>query len=143
MRLWSLHPKYLDNKGLVAVWREGLLARKVLEGKTKGYKNHPQLIRFKEFKTPLSAIDSFLYFVFIEAKSRDFSFDGKKIRKLNRKKFIDVSRGQIIFEFNHLLKKVKKRDFNKFCELNKKKSLIRSNPVFRIVKGDVESWENI
>jgi hypothetical protein len=28
---------------LVAVWREGLLAQAVLQGKTNGYKNHPQL----------------------------------------------------------------------------------------------------
>jgi hypothetical protein len=32
MRLWSLHPRYLDAKGLQAVWREGLLAKKVLQG---------------------------------------------------------------------------------------------------------------
>ncbi len=48
MRLWSLHPKYLDRQGLLAVWREGLLAQKVLQGKTKGYKNHPQLKRFQQ-----------------------------------------------------------------------------------------------
>jgi hypothetical protein len=36
MRLWSLHLKYLDAKGLVAVW--GLLAKKVSKEKTKGYK---------------------------------------------------------------------------------------------------------
>ena len=32
MRLWSLSPRYLDVKGLVAVWREGLLADAVLLG---------------------------------------------------------------------------------------------------------------
>ncbi|WP_368086417.1 pyrimidine dimer DNA glycosylase/endonuclease V [Nitrosomonas sp. Nm34] len=26
MRLWSIHPKYLDAKGLLALWREGLQA---------------------------------------------------------------------------------------------------------------------
>ena len=41
MKLWSIHPKYLDAKGLVALWREALLAQKVLDGKTEGYKNHP------------------------------------------------------------------------------------------------------
>ena len=60
MRLWSIHPKYLDSKGLVAVWREGLLARSVLDGKTKGYKNHPQLIRFKNQKEPLLFLDTYL-----------------------------------------------------------------------------------
>lgn len=43
MRLWSLHPQYLDAKGLVALWREGLLAQAVLAGQTRGYKRHPQL----------------------------------------------------------------------------------------------------
>jgi len=38
MRLWTIHPKYLDAKGLVALWRETLLAKHVLEGKTPGYK---------------------------------------------------------------------------------------------------------
>ena len=31
MRIWSLHPKYLDAKGVVALWRETLLAKNVLE----------------------------------------------------------------------------------------------------------------
>ena len=52
MRIWSLHPKYLDTKGLVALWRETLLAKHVLEGKTKGYRNHPQLDRFKKAQNP-------------------------------------------------------------------------------------------
>lgn len=37
MRIWSLHPSYLDAKGLVALWRETLLAQKVLLGATVGY----------------------------------------------------------------------------------------------------------
>ena len=60
MRLWSLHPKYLDTKGLLALWREGLLAQKVLAGKTKGYKNHPQLDRFKAHGSPRKAIGRYL-----------------------------------------------------------------------------------
>ena len=43
MRLWSIHPRYLDSMGLVALWREALLAQAVLRGETKGYKFHPQL----------------------------------------------------------------------------------------------------
>jgi len=30
MRLWTIHPKYLDRQGLLALWREALLAQKVL-----------------------------------------------------------------------------------------------------------------
>ncbi|GIW62281.1 MAG: hypothetical protein KatS3mg090_0107 [Patescibacteria group bacterium] len=78
MRLWTIHPKYLDSKGLVALWREGLLAKKVLEGKTKGYKNHPQLNRFKTHKKPLEAINSYLFNIYKEAKKRGYNFDKKK-----------------------------------------------------------------
>ena len=38
MRLWSLHPRYFDSKGLTAAWREALLARAVLTGQTRGYR---------------------------------------------------------------------------------------------------------
>jgi len=40
MRLWSLHPRRLDGKGLIASWREGLLARAALAARTRGYRNH-------------------------------------------------------------------------------------------------------
>src|SRR5665213_874155 len=58
MRLWTLHPRYLDAQGLVAAWREALLAQKVLEGATRGYTRHPQLIRFQSHPKPLEAIKS-------------------------------------------------------------------------------------
>jgi len=70
MRIWSLHPKYLDTKGLVALWRETLLAQHVLEGKTKGYKNHPQLDRFKRSKKPIEVINQYLAGVYAEALTR-------------------------------------------------------------------------
>ena len=68
MRIWSLHPKYLDTKGLVALWRETLLAKQVLQNKTKGYRNHPQLNRFKNHSEPLEAINYYLSIVFKEAE---------------------------------------------------------------------------
>ena len=74
MRIWSLHPKYLDAKGLVALWRETLLAKNVLEGKTKGYKNHPQLDRFKTAQEPINAINFYLKAVWLEAVARNYSF---------------------------------------------------------------------
>ena len=60
MRLWSLHPAYLDTKALVACWREGLLTRKVLLGNTQGYRNHPQLQRFKLQPDPIASLDQYL-----------------------------------------------------------------------------------
>src|SRR5678815_1718275 len=79
MRLWSLHPKYLDAPGLVALWREALLARAVLRGETSGYKHHPQLDRFKTHAQPRSAINSYLAGVYAEALARGYSFDATKI----------------------------------------------------------------
>jgi len=143
MRLWSLSPEYLDRQGLLAVWREGLLAKKVLEGKTKGYKNHPQLIRFKGFKKPKEAINSYLYFVFLESQKRGYVFDKTKIKKIELKKIIKVNSGQLEFELEHLLKKIKKRDVVKFLEVKKLKGRIKTNPIFRITKGKIESWEKI
>jgi len=144
MRLWSINPKYLDNKGLVAVWREGLLAKKVLQGKTKGYKNHPQLTRFREYTNPLEAINSYLFFVFVESKNRGHNFDESKINVSKLKKMIPVTSSQMNFEFKHLLKKLKERDLKKFKELRGLNlDEIISNPIFKIINGDIESWEKI
>lgn len=142
MRLWSIHPKYLDTKGLLAVWREGLLAKKVLEGKTKGYKNHPQLQRFKKFKDSLSAVNAYLYQVFLEAKKRSYRFNIEKIEPIILKEKISVNSDQIEYEFNHLLKKLKIRD-KKIYEKIKDIQKIEINPVFKLKKGKVEEWEKI
>jgi len=130
----------LDDKGLVAVWREGLLARKVLEGKTKGYKNHPQLERFRKSRNPVGVVNSYLYFVFLEAKRRGFCFDKGKIYQIPfYKKIIPVTRGQMEFELKHLYSKIKKRA-PEFLEQLQKKSL-RCNSVFFVIDGAVEKWE--
>lgn len=60
MRLWTVHPRYLGAKGLVAAWREALLAQKVLAGRTRGYRAHPQLRRFQAHPWPPGAIAAFL-----------------------------------------------------------------------------------
>jgi len=144
LRLWSIHPKYLDRVGLVAVWREGLLARRVLEGKTKGYRNHPQLLRFKRYEKPLDLIDAYLFQIYLEAKRRGYSFDDSKIRDVNLQGVLTVTRGQLEYEFIHLMKKLEKRDRRKFEEL-KDLNLkdVEPNPIFRIVEGDVEPWEKL
>jgi hypothetical protein len=79
LRLWTLHPKYLDAKGLVALWREGLLARAVLRGATKGYRHHPQLECFRAHASPRAAINICLKAVAIEAEKRGYLFDRQKI----------------------------------------------------------------
>jgi hypothetical protein len=138
--LWSIHPKYLDTKGLLAVWREGLLAKKVIEKKTQAYGNHPQLIRFKNSYNPKSAINAYLFQIYLEAKKRGYAFSLGKIRKTKLVRKIPVTSGQIKFEFNHLLKKLRKRDIKRYRILKRVKK-IDPNPIFRITYGGIESWE--
>ncbi len=140
MRLWSLHPSFLDKQGILGVWREGLLAQKVLTGKTRGYINHPQLIRFKKTTDPLLYIGTYLYFVYVEGSERGYKFDANKILKYDPKiDKIEVTIGQLYFERTHLLKKLEKRDPEKYKEDLKREP--QPHPVFRVVKGDVEPWE--
>jgi len=142
MRLWSIHPRYLDAKGLLAVWREGLLAKKVLEGKTRGYKNHPQLLRFKKESDPSACINYYLFHIYKEACSRGYNFDLSKINMPARVPRIYVTSGQVEYEFSHLKKKLMKRDRKKYNKL-KKVRRIMLNKLFRIKKGKVEDWEKI
>jgi hypothetical protein len=147
MRLWSLDFKYLDRKGLLAVWRESLLAKKVLEGKTKGYKNHPQLIRFKNSKNPLKTINLYLYEIYKESVKRGYSFNLSKIKlyfNKNPEKFekIPLTKKQLIFEFNHLLKKLEERDIIQYNKIVKTKK-INPNNIFYLIKGEIENWENL
>ncbi len=140
MRLWSLHPRYLDQKGLVALWREGLLAQKVLMGETKGYKNHPQLLRFKNTINPVGAIASYLDAIYKESLDRDFNFNEEKIHKKRTKKKIGVTKGQLEYELEHLKRKLKNRDKKKYHEIMRVKKP-EANAVFRVSAGDVEEWE--
>lgn len=142
MRIWSIHPKYLDSKGLVALWREALLAKNVLEGKTAGYRNHPQLDRFKNSENPLDAINQYLSSVYDESVDRHFSFNSAKFRKPIVPFFLTVNEGQIIFEFEHLLCKLKGREINLYQKLKETKTII-SHPMFIIIKGKIENWERV
>jgi hypothetical protein len=142
MRLWSLNPVYLDRIGLLAVWREGLLAKKVIEGKTRDYTNHPQLIRFNEYEDPLLAINSYLYYIFLESKVRSYNFDKTKLSGDRLKHIVTVTSGQIRFEFQHLLKKLKQRDKNKYDEIKDiPRGKIETNPIFIQIDGEIEYWE--
>jgi hypothetical protein len=146
MRLWSLHPKYLDSKGLVALWREGLLARAVLTGKTRGYINHPQLIRFRKQDHPILFLDTYLNHVYLESNKRGYNFNQEKIGIERSSKQIPVTHEQISYELEHLLKKLKKRDIKKYQEIKKltnQEDPPLPNPIFNVIPGDIESWEKL
>ena len=110
MRLWSLHPSLLDRMGLLALWRESLLAQKVLLGKTAGYRFHPQLKRSQASQNPVAAISTYLWAVVDEARVRGYTFDASKIAMRRRGILIPVTRGQLEFEREHLRKKLQLRD---------------------------------
>ena len=139
MRLWSLHPSLLDRMGLLALWREGLLAQKVLLGQTSGYRLHPQLRRFQASQNPVAAIGAYLWAVVDEARARGYTFDASKIAMRRRGILIPVTRGQLEFEREHLRKKLRLRDQKRAGVLRKAK--LRAHPMLRVVAGGIEQWE--
>jgi len=140
MRLWSIHPKYLDTKGLVALWREALLAQKVLSGQTRGYRNHPQLRRFSDARDPMVAIGSYLHHVYEESLQRGYRFDVTKIGKADSTLTLEVSSGQVAFERRHLLEKLKARDRSTYSMVQGADEL-EVHPLFRVETGEVAEWE--
>ena len=142
MRLWSIHPQYLDAQGLLAVWREALLAKKVLLGQTKGYTKHPQLVRFKESGNSLLAINCYLKFIYQESLRRGYHFNSTKFNVADDGIMLDVTTDQLQYEFQHLLKKLKTRDSNCY-ELLLGCRNIQPHPMFKVKEGGVESWEKV
>ena len=142
MRLWSLHPCYLDARGLVAVWREGLLARKILQDQTIGYKHHPQLDRFRAKSQPVVAIDCYLWYVYVEAVMRGYNFDAGKFDSPQRCSRILVTDGQLRYELNHLKTKLMLRHRGQYKILLALKKP-KAHPLFKVVKGGIETWERI
>lgn len=142
MRIWSIHPKYLDSKGLVALWRETLLAKNVLEGNTKGYQNHPQLNRFKALPQPLNGINYYLSEVYLEAKNRGYHFTKEKIDWSFSEIKMNVTNGQIFYEQVHLMNKLTLRD-PELKEKWKDHTLFEAHPMFNIIGGKIENWEII
>ncbi|HTZ52735.1 MAG TPA: pyrimidine dimer DNA glycosylase/endonuclease V [Spirochaetia bacterium] len=140
MRLWSLHPSYLDSRGLVALWREGLLALAVLRGRTRGYRAHPQLDRFRAAPDPVLAVRRYLWYVYEEATARGYRFDGKKLGAEPRCPRLRVTRGQLAYELDHLRAKLRRRDPARYRDI-RTLARPRPHPLFVAVRGDVEPWE--
>lgn len=140
MRLWTVHPKYLDAKGLVALWREALLAQKVLRRKTKGYRHHPQIIRFQTHAKPIAAVAAFLKAVHDEATRRGYAFDGSKIARVTEVIVLEETDGQLQYEWTHLCGKLKQRA-PKVLASHKDVSSPEPHPIFRLVRGKVREWE--
>ena len=140
MRLWSLHPSLLDARGLVALWREGLLARAVLRGRTRGYRRHPQLDRFRRCADPVRALDAYLWAVHDEAGRRGYAFDARKLGPRRGHGRLAVTRGQLAHEKRHLGAKLRERAPAALAGLRRAASAL-AHPLFRVVAGPHADWE--
>lgn len=140
MRLWTLHPRYLDSRGLVALWREALLAQAVLKGQTRGYTHHPQLMRFRDASSPLGSMTTYLQAIHVEASRRKYRFDASKITTEKNAELIVVTQGQLDYEWAHLREKLRMRapawlaTFEAIASPD-------AHPLFLIVAGPVAKWE--
>ena len=142
MRLWTLHPKYLDGSGLVSLWREALLAREVLRGRTRGYRHHPQLLRFRRCEFPRSAINAYIIAVYAEALSRGYKFDRSKLARVPAAQRLVATNEQLSYEWSWLLHKLEHRDLPLYRRL-RAVSLPDAHPLFSVVRGPVCDWERV
>lgn len=143
MRIWTVHPRHLDATGLVALWREGLLAQAVLLGRTRGYTRHPQLQRFRAAADPVACIAAYLRAVAEEATLRGYAFDVARVVSAELPiSPIDETDGQLRYEWEHLARKLQRRSPAWYQE-RVAGTEPTSHPLFRIVPGDVRDWERI
>ncbi|HUX22360.1 MAG TPA: pyrimidine dimer DNA glycosylase/endonuclease V [Spirochaetia bacterium] len=147
--MWSLHPSLLDQKGLVALWRESLLAQAVLAGRTRGYRNHPQLDRFRSSRDPLLLIRRYLLAVLDEAQCRHYAFDPTRIDNyeslsahVTKREVLAVTAGQLDYEWRLLMTKLARRDPHTLMLL-RRTGRPHPHPLFQVVEGPVEPWERV
>lgn len=143
MRIWSLHPKYLDRQGLTACWRETLLAQAVLAGRTRGYRSHPQLSRFRNHADVLAVLGWYLHGLADEAESRAYQFNRDRIdRAAEQVPTIAVTSGQLAVEWHWLATKLAARSP---IVLSRWKDVAQPQPhrSFHVVEGPIASWERL
>ena len=137
-----MHPQYLDPAGLVALWREALLAQAVLAGRTRGYTRHPQLLRFLEQRNPSAAIAGYLQAVADEAGRRGYAFDRTRIASRGGRALIEVTDGQLRYEWAHLKRKLRGRSPEWYRRIARV-SMPLPHPRFTVVTGEIAAWERI
>lgn len=146
MRIWSLHPSYLDRQGLIACWRETLLAQAVLAGRTRGYTQHPQLVRFRALADPVAGVGAYLEPLAQEADVRGYRFDRSRIIRVGEDVSLPVTRGQVEFEAAHLLRKLQRRSpdaARAFETAHSASDGLKLHPILHLIDGPVEDWERV
>jgi hypothetical protein len=150
MRIWSLHPRYLDRQGLTACWREALLAQAVLAGRTRGYRQHSQLVRFRAQPDAVAAVGAYLGGVASEAAQRGYRFDVGRIDRPEQPggaapsdalvPRVRVTDGQVAHEWAHLAAKLAVRSPER-AAAQAAVTAPEVHPLFVVVPGPVEDWE--
>jgi len=125
---------------LIALWRETLLAQAVLREQTRGYRYHPQLLRFRAAPDPLAAIATYLAAVATEASCRGYRFDRSKIFAAPSAELIVETQGQLDYEWEHLQRKLALRDPGR-GEMLRATLAPEPHPLFQVVPGPVRAWE--
>lgn len=106
---------------------------------TRGYRQHPQLARFRGHAAPELAIDAHLAAVREEASERGYAFDRSKLGAIQAVAGIEATSGQLACEWEHLLRKLvvrhaalagRRRDEAPACL-----------PLFVIAPGPIAAWE--
>lgn len=148
MRLWSLHPRYLDRQGLTAAWREALLAQAVLLGRTRGYTRHPQLQRFREQPEPERAIAALLTGILHEADARGYRFTREKIvADPTGAPPITVTSGQLAYEWTLLYERMLRRSPEVAARwagpAEADTAEAEPHPLFTVVEGPIADWERV
>jgi hypothetical protein len=143
MRLWTLHPRHLDAAGLVALWREALLAQAVLLGRTRGYTRHPQLQRFLAAADPVESIAAYLRAIADEATARGYAFDTARIVASGASvpRMVET-KGQLLYEWEHLARKLQHRSPEWYRD-RVAGARPTAHQLFRIVAGGVRDWERV
>lgn len=150
MRLWSLHPQYLDRPGLTAAGREALLAQAVLAGRTRGYTAHPQLERFRRCDDSLAAVGVFLSVLQQEASERGYRFDLTRVDRPQRPGMptatwagsVPVALGQVGYEWEHLMGKLRRRSPQRADTwATTPVREVAVHPLFCVVPGPIATWE--
>lgn len=119
-------------------WHEGLLAQKVLQGRTTGDCHHPQVDRARSCPDAVAAIVSYLHALADEADTRGYHFGRARIPgPVTPVEPIDVTTGQLDLELAHPCAKVAARA----REWLPRVGVARAHPSFRVLHGPGEPWE--
>lgn len=105
-----------------------------------GYRQHPQLERFRRHPAPTAAIAAYLQVIYEEGQRRNYHFNASKILAPPSPEKIALTRGQLLYEWQHLLGKLLQRDRDRY-EALQTIAVPDPHPLFELQEGGIEPWE--